>query len=246
MLFKIKELENGILCKLILIKPWETAKKSQGLIHYYLIAWTTLTTFENGDMAYHYFLIPTTTNRNIKNDSFLKIESKDWFENKEVFLKLDEIFVMQDFDFRTWIQHSTGEVCDVMPRLIVDSTVGLWKLKDKNIWEKISFFLTDSFRKNRTMFFILDRMSFQDNNKYWRKKLKSKYVYNTNAFIPEWSENFDEFSSNVLDYINEIRINNNNKTKKEYLINYIDKHFDKQKDKKKIVEFKRYFNLNKE
>lgn len=187
-MFKIEVLENGVICQLLLIKPWEIAKKSQSYIHYYLVTNNFHTTFEDDRCCYHYLLIPTTIKNIRNNKSLLKIDSKNWYNNKNVYLKLDEIFILQDFDFRTWITLGEGKVCDWFPRLIVNSTINDWKLYNTNIWNQISEKLYKNLSKSRTMFFILDRNSFQFNSSYWTKKIRSKYVYNTNCFIPKWND----------------------------------------------------------
>lgn len=225
----------------MLVKPWENAKKSQKFIHYYLVVGMIHTTYSDDSCCYCYLLIPTTTKYLKNNKSLLKINSKDWFDNKDIYLKLDEIFVLQDFDFKTWVTFGEGKVCDFYPKLNIYSTMNIWKLSNVNVWNKISEKLYENFKNCKTMFFILNRKCFQLNSNYWYKKIKSKYIYNTDAFIPEWHNDLEEFMFSILNKTNDIRCNGVNINNINLINKYKLNHFDINNDKEKIKKYDEYF-----
>lgn len=231
-------LEEGVLCKLLLIKPWEIAKKSQSSIHYYLVLCIGHVKFEDNRCAYIYFLVPTTTDVNLKNDSRLMIDSKDWYDSKDVIIKLDELFILQDFDFKIWI--TENRVSDIWPQLMIDNTINKWKLLSEKVWEKIKFKLFENLFNNRVMFFILNRKIFQKNNNYWKKQLRSNHIYTTDAFIPEYNSKLDLFFNTIMYDIENIRINEKFNIKKMYIDEYKKNHF-KNNELKKIKRFEFYF-----
>ncbi|MGL5519965.1 MAG: hypothetical protein ACRDBR_00840 [Metamycoplasmataceae bacterium] len=234
---------EGILCKLLLIKPWEIASKSQNYIHYYLLFQIAHTTFSDGRCCYNYIFIPTTSNLKIKNKYWLKINDYDWYQNKEIQLKLDEIFILQDFDLRIWKTIGEDYVCDHLPQMIIKETSNEWKLEKKifkTIWNKLYF----NFSIHGTMFFILNRNRFQTSGEYFQKKLKSKFIYQTDAFIPEFNNDINIFFNNIINITNDIRVNKKFNNNFNHIKNYEKEHFinfnDKNIESKKIF-FKKYF-----
>ena len=231
--FKNELMTEGILCKLLLIKPWEEASKSQKSIHYYLLADTFHIEFDDGRCCYYYIFIPTTSNQKIKNDYWLKINSENWFENNSVQLKLDEIFILQDFDLKIWsIFGANKDDFNPYPQLIMKETSNKWKLNDKKIFKEISSKFWENIFENKTMFFILNRKTFQNNSKYISKKLESKYVYCTHAFLPEFNEYIDHFFIELINITNDIRVNNKFNNKKELIEIYKKNHFNNIEDKR--------------
>ncbi len=129
-------------------------------------------------------------------------------------------------------------------KLIVNSTINEWKLSDENIWNQISQELYKNLRNNRTMFFILNRNSFQINNSYWAKKLKSKYVYNTNCFIPKWNDDYLElYFLEIKNKIDNIRIHKKNINDINDIIEYRNNHFNTNEDEEKINKYNKYFEI---
>lgn len=181
--------------------------------------------------VFFYIFIPTTTNMNIKNGSWLKIEDDIWYQNKKIQLKLDELFIVGDFDLKIWIPYGSDEVFEIFPRMIIKETSAIWKLNDDQIFLKIKNKLWENLSKNKTMFFILNRKQFQKNNNYWSKKLKSKYVYTTNAFIPKFNWNIKEFLKNIYENVENIRRNSIFNNNKEDIEKYKNVHFLNLNDK---------------
>lgn len=237
------DVKNGSIFQLLLFKPWEYAKKSQKFIHYYIVVDQIEIYFQDDSCGDYYLLIPTTTKCLEGNKSLLKIDYYDWFGNKDVYLKLDEIFIIEKHDFGIWIDSMTGKVSKHLPRLTIKKEPSNWRLTNSCIWSKIQMNLYNNLKNNNTMFFIIDRKSFQINNNYWVKKLNSNYVYNTIGFIPEWNENFQKYICEIVKKIDDIRIKGINSNKKEHLIKYMENHFDIKSDKEKIAKYKKYFNM---
>lgn len=103
--------------------------------------------------------------------------------------------------------------------------------------------LYKNLRNNRTMFFILDGSSFQFNNSYWAKKIRSKYVYNTNCFIPKWNDDLALYFLEIKNKIDNIRIHKKNINDIKDIIEYRYNHFNTNEDKEKINKYNEYFEI---
>lgn len=253
---KTPEIQNGILCKMLLTKPWEIAKKTQSFIHYYLLIETIHITFSNNECCYIYLFCPTTTNLSLENEYRMKISKEFWFENKDVIIKSDEIYLIQDFDLKIHYSFTYSnelhrlikEPLQSKPQLIIDWSANIWNLQNENIINKIKEKIQNNFSSNNLMFYMLNRNGLQKSSKYFYNKTKYEYVYNTIPFICEYIKDmtFDENINYLIETINKIR-NNDFEYNKLLLTQYRNNHLNFDKDKKiknKINAYNNYFKIN--
>lgn len=115
-----------------------------------------------------------------------------------------------------WMQWN----CRLFSQMIIDSTSGIWRLQNNEIIRKIFDKLNKNLISNKTMFFILNRNIFQKNSSYWRNKLESKYIYTTNAFIPQYCNDPQIYLENILNDMDNIRIYNKFNNKEQSISKY--------------------------
>lgn len=253
---KTTEIQNGILCKILFTKPWEIAKKSQSFVHYYLLIETIHVTFSNNHCCYIYLFCPTTTNLYLENKYRMKVSKEFWYENKDVIIKTDEIYLIQDYDLKIHYSFTysnelhklINEPLQSKPQLILSWTANIWNLRNINIINNVKEKIHSNFSSNNLMFYILNRNELQKSSKYFYNETKYEYVYNTIPFIYEYIKDmtFDENINCLIETINKIR-NNNFKNNKLLLTQYRNNHLNFDKDKKlknKINAYNSYFKIN--
>lgn len=243
-----KGLERGVLYKLLAIKPWETTKEAHPFLHPYLLILEIAVGFENGDECYFYLFCPTTSNLKHLNSSRLLIESYHWYKNKNVVIKLDEIFIISDFVLKRHIWLHNGENVQFRPQLLHESTFLEWRLNNEKVWKKIQIKLWENLRNNKSMFFVIDRNSFRKNSNYFKKKYGYDFVYNSNAFIPEYPNiskidflNTNEYVQIVKNIFNNFWTNQEIKMNSSLIENYKNEHFKTDKNDEKISRYNKYF-----